>query len=328
MDVNDLKNMDWFQQLCSDITAELESRQKSTGDRRPALESEMKQIDEQIAGWTMSLGNAALSLTVRSTIEQSLEQAVQRRQHIEHLISEEGAARKAEQSLLDPQLVVDRLNRLDEVLANNNPSMGNIELSYHIDRIDCYPNGRVVLRTSKLGALSGAIGLLQDETRVVTNDKPVQARRRGRLRIDDSDNPHWETAAEWATDPKRFAGLSEEWFEEEEFFIPEKSWPYQEMADQVAKCRLAGMTHEELALKFGTTVPTIRKSLQHAAKSDKRLDDLPRKMPRSRWHEDHALEVAAMKADGLGTNELVAHFKKSDTTIRKALVHAEQLAED
>lgn len=42
----------------------------------------------------------------------------------------------------------------------------------------------------------------------------------------------------------------------------------------------------------------------------------------SRWHEDHALEVAAKKAEGLGTNELAAYFGKTDTTIRKALEHA------
>lgn len=57
--------------------------------------------------------------------------------------------------------------------------------------------------------------------------------------------------------------------------------------------------------------------------------ELPRKMPRSRWHEEHALEVAAKKkAENLGTNELVAFFKKSDTTIRAGLEHACKLSEE
>ena len=48
-------------------------------------------------------------------------------------------------------------------------------------------------------------------------------------------------------------------------------------------------------------------------------------MARARWDEDHALEVATKGAEGLGTNELVEFFKKSDTTIRKALAHAAKL---
>jgi hypothetical protein len=50
-------------------------------------------------------------------------------------------------------------------------------------------------------------------------------------------------------------------------------------------------------------------------------------MARSRWHEDHAVEVAAKKKDeNLGTNELVVFFRKSDTTIRAALDHARKLS--
>jgi hypothetical protein len=40
-------------------------------------------------------------------------------------------------------------------LARNNPTLGNLELSMHIDRIDCYDDGKVVLRTCKLGAVRG-----------------------------------------------------------------------------------------------------------------------------------------------------------------------------
>ena len=72
-------------------------------------------------------------------------------------------------------------------------------------------------------------------------------------------------------------------------------------------------------------VPTIRKALRYAAKSDPSLAKLPKKMVRSIWHEDHAIDVFAQKQNGLGTNELVEHFGKSDTTIRKAIKHAKKL---
>ncbi len=105
--------------------------------------------------------------------------------------------------------------------------------------------------------------------------------------------------------------------------IPEKTWPFQDMAIEVATDRLAGFTHEQLADKYGVTPPTIRKSLKHAAEVDERFRDMPTKMARSRWHEEHADEVASLKeAQGLSTLQLAEHFDRSDTTIRKAIGHA------
>ena len=63
-------------------------------------------------------------------------------------------------AVVNPQQVVDRLNRLADVLARNNPTRGNVELSLHIDQICCHDDGRVVVRTCKLGALAGTIDLL------------------------------------------------------------------------------------------------------------------------------------------------------------------------
>ena len=82
---------------------------------------------------------------------------------------------------------------------------------------------------------------------------------------------------------------------------------------------------DELAEIFGVTVQTIRAAWQYAVKVDPSLNDVPKKMPRARWHEERATDVAAKKAEGLGTNALVEFFGKSDTTIRKALQHAASL---
>lgn len=48
----------------------------------------------------------------------------------------------------------------------------------------------------------------------------------------------------------------------------------------------------------------------------------------ARGHEDHALEVAAKKAEGLGTNDLVAFFHRSAPTVLKALAYAERVSKD
>ena len=119
--------------------------------------------------------------------------------------------------------------------------------------------------------------------------------------------------------------LPDKWVDEAIFQMPEATCWAKENATAVAAMRFQGHTHEQLAKHFGKTTPTIRKALRFAAKEDASLTELPQRMRRSRWHEDYAVEVAAKKAEGLGTNELVALFGKSDTTIRKALEHAARL---
>jgi hypothetical protein len=154
-------------------------------------------------------------------------------------------------------------------------------------------------------------------------------RRRARLRVDESEHGGVDLsdALYTAADPNRFAGLEERWFWTDVFQIPRrKSWA-EENAVEVAAARAAGLTMEKLAEQFGKTVPTIRAALRFAASVEESVRQLPRKMPRRRWHEEHAREVAAKKADGLGTGALAAYFGKSDTTIRAALDYARQAAD-
>ena len=210
--------------------------------------------------------------------------------------------------VVDSEQALDCLGRLPEVLALNNPTLGNLELSLHIDRIDCFEGGTVVMRTCKLGALTGAVEMLANDT--TQQVAPADAggdgvdratpRRRVRLRVDGGADVR--AAANTAADPNRFAGLDEQWFWEDTFSIPEKTCWAKEHAAEVAEARAEGMTMERLAECFRKTVPTIRAALRYAASTDESIKLLPRKMPRSRWHEDHAREVAAKKAEGLGTN--------------------------
>jgi transposase-like protein len=42
-------------------------------------------------------------------------------------------------------------------------------------------------------------------------------------------------------------------------------------------------------------------------------------MPRRRWHEDYAEDVASIKAGGMSVVEIAERFGWSDNTVRKAL---------
>jgi DNA invertase Pin-like site-specific DNA recombinase len=319
---------DWLAPLVEDVREALAVRVDHHPDQHAAYEQEMKQLQVKQAGWSQSLAKPDLAPSIRSAIEADWEKALTRQHEIEAALTELEHYQQRVEDILDPQQVLDRLDKLPQVLALNNPTSGNLELSLHIDRIDCFKDGRVVMRTCKLGALADARDLLkqdagepqQSSTRDLNGARMVTPRRRARLRADGGADVKATTNT--VADPHRFAGLGEEWFWEDTFQIPEKTWPFQELAIEVATLRLAGRTHRELAEIFNVTVSTIRKALRYASEVDQRFRELPRKMPRNRWHEDHAHEVAAKKAEGLRMNELVALFGKSDTTIRKALEHA------
>ena len=123
--------------------------------------------------------------------------------------------------------------------------------------------------------------------------------------------------------PDRFEGYPEEFFWTEEFSL-ERSVPwYEAAAEEVARERLAGKTHEELAALFGKTVPTIRASLTFAAKSIPELLALPRKMPRARWQDTNHEEVARLKANGVSVAAMAKAFEVSEPLIRAALRIAE-----
>jgi DNA-binding NarL/FixJ family response regulator len=70
---------------------------------------------------------------------------------------------------------------------------------------------------------------------------------------------------------------------------------------------------------LGKSVPTVRKALRLAAESDEAVRSLPRKVRRRCWAEDHAQEVAGLKAQGLSVPQIARELGKSEPTIRAAL---------
>ena len=151
---------DWFGPLCDEIDRELDRLSSAGGDRRPALRREAEELRASTRGWRQSLGNPDLDPALRADLEADYAAARARLHELEAALEGLDGQEVRRRRLLDPAAVLDRLRRLDEVLAAGNPTLGNLELGRHIDRIDAFPDGSVVLRTSKLGIFEGAAALL------------------------------------------------------------------------------------------------------------------------------------------------------------------------
>jgi DNA invertase Pin-like site-specific DNA recombinase len=321
-----LQQTKWFAPLLAQIQSEMDRQTGDRTDRRPGLASELARLEQQIAGWKLSLGNPTLNIEIRGALEADLGAALSRVRALSAELATLAATATDARLLADPVAVVDRLNRFTEVLAFDNPSRLNLELSLHIDAIRCFPDGRVVVRTCKLGALTPAaeamVTTADDSSPTQDSDSPQRGtpRKRSIRRLQTEDaGPALRELAHRAADVNRFAGLGTEWFWEDEFQIPEPTYWAKENASAVAQGRSEGLTHEQLAVQFGVTVPTIRKALKIAVEADSSLAGLPRKMARARWQDSHFVEVHRLKSEGWSVKRLAAHFNVSEPLIRAAL---------
>jgi predicted DNA-binding protein (UPF0251 family) len=214
-------------ELLSEIERELTELLPQAADRRPTLEAERERLERQIRGWTQSLGNPDLHPAVRTSIERETTQGHERLLEIEDELRRESVCERSAQEAVDAEAALERLERLADILQEECPTLANLELSMHIDRIDCRADGRAVLRTCKLGSTPGALDLLSLIVPLEVDERgppPVRrARRRARLRVNrfDEDADDRLAAADMAADPERFAGLPDEWFWIDEFAPPD-----------------------------------------------------------------------------------------------------------
>jgi DNA invertase Pin-like site-specific DNA recombinase len=319
----------WLPELMQMVQLELWRFSDEEPDRVAAMEQELEGIDRQLAGWTMTLGDPSLPAVVRGDVVAQYERAKGRRQELEQRAAAGRALCDHVGRMLDPGEVIAQLKMLAEVLAGFNPTLGNLELSRHIDTIVCHPDGRVEMRGTLLGLLEGAVELLSRHEPEPTaaqgspsggNHNLVVPRRRGRLHIPDlaADSPALGCNADTVLDPERFARLPEPFFWTEVVVLPRKPTWAEENAGEVARLR-ATMTMQDLAAHFGKSVPTIRSALRRAEDADQAVKELPKKMPRRCWAADNASAVAALQAEGMSIMDIAKRFGKSDTTIRSAL---------
>jgi DNA invertase Pin-like site-specific DNA recombinase len=325
---------EWFPGLVQEIDHELVDRRPEAATRHAALKASLKAIIDRIVGWQLSLGNSRLARKVRADIEELYATATEEKAAIEIALTEFEAVQKQAAVLANPRIVVERLKRLDDVLAANNPTLGNVELSKHIACIEVFADRRVILRGTMLGLFDGAVealhqcGIVADDGSPADANARITPRRLTRRRINNlvDVDPKALADVEQALDPKRFVGLSGKFFWEESIAIaPKMSWVETHFME-VAQARTEEkLTHEQLAERFDVPVPTIRSSLRLAEQRGLIDQARPRKIPRRRWHEDHAQEVAKARAAGMTFEQLEKHFGKTEPTIRKALQHAAQI---
>lgn len=312
----------------------LSERRTDEPSRIAAIEAELKVLEQNLTGWMKTLANPDLSSLIRNDIEQNYENARGRQEELRLKLEAEQSLDRQAKRILDPKQVLVRLRELDEVLAGFNPTLGNLELSRHIDRIDCFPDGRVVMRGTHLGLFDGSVEWLSRDpgtaAEKLENEQPksgfptVIQRQRTPLRVPNltAGSKNLGGFSDSALDPHRFAGLDDTLLWNECWVIErEASWAKRHGAE-VVKLRVQGWSMDKLARHFGKTPPTLRVAWEYGRKAEPDAI-LPRKAERARWYEDHAEEVMTLKKQGLSTKELAAHFKKSDTTVRSALDFAE-----
>ena len=137
-------------EICSLVVSYLEKQSSTENDSRPTIQATLAEIDEQIRGWTQTLGNPKLPHEVRRSIEDEFDKAIETRSELEESLSELDYLFQAQSFRLDSNTVLKKMERLSDILATSNPSLVNIELSLHIDKILCKSDGTVTVRVYQM----------------------------------------------------------------------------------------------------------------------------------------------------------------------------------
>jgi len=326
--VADVQGLDWFSELKQLIDADIAKDREAGADLRPSLLIRIREARSKMEGWMRSLSNPDLDSEVRRLIEKQMGDENVRLAGFESDLH--GLDHRSECAAVDvdPREIVDRLNGLAAILGGDNTTRTNVELARYIESIRCYPEGRVVLRMCKFGAID-LEGMEQAVLPVTVPDAvptgvggkrlPRPRRLSARQLTSEDAGPELRDISDWGTDLHRFAGFHPGWFWVDEFSIPEPTCWAKENASEVTRARRLGATHEQLAVQFGVSVPTIRKALKLGAAADPNAPLAPRKMPRARWQDSHYPEVMAMQKAGRLVREIAAHFGKSEPLVTAAL---------
>jgi hypothetical protein len=326
-------SLPWLPELMDQIEQALERLSADQPDCRLALEHELQQIDDSFLGLRESLKKSTLAAEIRTALEEDWAAALERKQEIEDALHETNYAKLRNEGLVQPEQVLQRLECLDKVLTNNDPTRGNLELSLHIDRITCYPGGKVTMRTCKLGTLTDAVELLSDNPAAGDRDTTSapgrdKARRRSRLRTDDADDGARElrAMANFAADPDRFAGLGSEWFWIDEFQLPDgpESWAATNGEAVFKRRQETKFSYAKLAVEFGVTPPTIGAAIRTFLEHHPGVKDevqLPRggKRPKRFDPSQFGDEARELWLSGWTKKELAAKYGCSVPTLDSAL---------
>lgn len=278
----------WLDELVADVRAELRRRAEQDQGRRPLLQRELDEIAGQIEGWTQSLANSNLQPLVRGHIESQFATAMTRRTQLEAELEHLEHQAAQTEKRLDVGGVIDRLRRLHDILVSGNATVINVELLRHIEDILVSTDGRVIMRTHRLGVFEGLTTLLgrrrgeADESQpggavdTPGDGPPPRLRPLPRRRVAETVGLS-STSAEQAS-PLGDVVLPERWMREDVFEMPSRRAWSTDHATEVAQMREEkGWSQAKIARHFGKSQPTIRKALQVARKRSSTEQDESKK---------------------------------------------------
>lgn len=267
----------WLAELRALLQQKLADWSIEDTSQEPRLQAELKSLESRQTGFSLSLAKPDLASMLRHQLESEYAAVLERMQAVRDQLAAFATRTEDVTSVVDEQAIVSRLHRLHQVLADNNPTHGNLELALHIDRIECFEGGKVKLRTCKLGGSPDAVELLaasiplpEEQEPQTTDEQPHQAKPRRRTRrkfFDEGRGSNADRAlADFAADPHRFAGLPDEFFWTDEFQLPEKKHWFQAMAIEAWNYWKAvpGRSKVQVAKHYGKSLPTIRRTLAYA----------------------------------------------------------------
>lgn len=337
MELDSLSRAEWYSLLVSEIQLSLKEAFNSGADQTEPVRHELDSIVRRKEGWKISLADPELPRSIRTEIHSDYQQAEVREREIRMQLQRCQKRESYLEKILTPEIVFDYLNRLEDVLAGENATRGNLELSLHIDRIDCFCDGHVNMRLCRLGVLPECIEFLKNNTtagepcdNAITDyqqENQITPRRRAKLRVESigPECQELDAAAIFATDPDRFAGLSPEWFEDIEFDVPaERHW-YQLHATEVFQRRQeARLSYGKLAAEFNVTHPTIRAAIRYYLEKHPEAEDNVKlqcggKRPPKFNLASFGHEARELWEAGMSKLKLADRYGCSSPTIEKAL---------
>ena len=297
------------------------------------LEAELTQLQKQVEGWKVSLADPDLHRSMRLSILQDSNEACDRMEAIELVLQEADSEESVLTRATSADEITDGLSRLNDVIDSGCPTAMNLELSMHIDKIECFSGGRVVSRICKIGSTPLAIQWFSDEP-LEPGSKPADGkltnpRRRAQLRLDAVGLEDEEVLRDrilTATNPYRFKGLPDHWFWLDEFQIPEKTYWVQENAQRVlARYEEIKATGKKpslnaLAKEFGKSRPTISRALDIATGAGNGDKPEHRREPKSvKGNPELESKIAQMHDDGKLNKEIAEAMGLGRSTVTMAL---------
>lgn len=300
------------------------------------LTAELEQLEDKIRGWAVTLAKTNLHRRLRDNLETQTSAAYDRIEMIEQAIQENEAEESVLEAAVRPIEVSSRLKQLHEVILGECPTATNLELSMHIDRIDCFDDGRVVSRICKIGSSPLAVQWFCDPDAEVdreprnskANGHRVKPRRRALLRLhaDEGDYDELMNRIHMATDPNRFAGLPDQWFWTDEYQMPEKTYWVHDNAQRVLarydeiKANGKKPSLNAMAKEFGKSRPTISRALDIAVGAGNVNKPEHRREPTSvKGNPEFESKIAEMHDDGKLNKEIAETLGLGRSTVTMAL---------